>query len=147
MAAALAAPLEYTRRTCFECHGSGQSVTLVPGCNQCRAYWTPARFDLWIEAHDRPRWFRRNRYKWSVALPCGHEFQQLAYRPLTCVVCRGVGTIGHWELARSYYDRITPPASRTSYHPAHFPAIAPLGTPLLADERIWDWQRGRYWQH
>lgn len=151
MVAATAAPLEYVRVTCCDCHGSGQTTELYPGCAECRAYWRPLCFDAWIEAHDRPHWFRRNRYRWNVALPCSHPLTALAYEPLACATCRGVGTVGHWELSRAFRERITPPAPRTSYRPARYPPVAPMHTPLLAETTrksltVFDWQRGRYWQ-
>lgn len=151
MAAISATPLEYTRRLCPDCHGTRLTAKLYPGCRACHACWTPTRFDAYIEAHDRPRWFRRNRYRWNVALPCSHPLTALAYRPINCPTCYGVGTIGHWDLSQHYRERITPPATRTSYRPSRYPVITPMQTPPLAEtpradrRRVYDWQRGRLW--
>lgn len=169
---AAATPLEFVRIPCSDCRGSGQTTELYPGCRQCRAYWRPSSFDKWIEAHDRgivyhllhghwtpPRWLGwlswvmprgRDRYEWNVALPCGHRFERLDFRPVNCRTCRGVGTIGHWELSAHYRERITPPAPRTSYRPSRYPPVAPMHTPLLAETTrtrlsLFDWQRGRNW--
>lgn len=150
MVAVSATPLEYVRVACPDCRGTRLTAKLFPGCSQCDTCWTPARFDAWIEAHDRPRFFRRNRYRWNVALPCSHPLTALAYRPITCPTCRGVGTIGHWDLSAHFRERITPPTPRTSYRPARYPPVAPIHTPRLAETTrtrmsVFDWQRGRYW--
>lgn len=172
MVAVSATPLEYVRTWCRDCGGSGLTKEVYPGCAKCAQCWRPSRFDAWIEAHDRgivyhllhghwtpPRWLRwlswvmprgRFAYQWNVALPCSHPLTALAYRPITCPTCRGVGTIGHWDLSARYRERITPPTPRTNYRPARYPPVAPIHTPRLAETThtrmsVFDWQRGRYW--
>lgn len=156
MVAISATPLEYVRTVCPSCHGFGTPAATQPACIVCGEQWTYTRFDQWIEAYDRPMswlsWLlpgRRNRYRWD-RLPCGHDLDFLTHAESICITCRGVGTIGHWDLSAHYRERITPPAPRASYRPARYPPVAPMHTPRLVETTrtrmsVFDWQRGRYW--
>src|SRR6185312_15829500 len=83
----------WVRLTCPACRGAGKlASTLTPACRRCGAAWSAAHFDAWIEAYDRPRWFRRNRYKW-LTLPCGCDLAYLVYHRAPCAECLGAGYI------------------------------------------------------
>lgn len=63
---------------------------LVPTCHACGASWSAARFDVLMEAYDRPRFFRRNHYRWQ-ATPCGCGVKHLVWHRAVCAECRGAG--------------------------------------------------------
>ena|SRR5690242_8532311 len=127
----------YTRSTCSACRGEGKMARqLVPTCHHCGASWTPTRFEALMEAYDRPRWFRRNRYLWHV-LPCGCDITSLVYHRAPCADCGGAGYIYQRamrdDLRRAGMltsDELATP--RTGYpqvaYRAHVPYIPPIHT-------------------
>lgn len=156
---AVSSALEWQRRTCPTCSGTGEATTLVPSCKACGADWSVARFDAWLETYDRGSWLSwlipggRNRYRWDK-LPCGHDLaRRLRYTAPACATCRGVGTVSILRLSRHFRERIAPPLPRYGYQPVHVPAIVPMRTPILAVARdagtpslsTYDWQRRRWW--
>lgn len=135
--------LEPVTTRCPVCHGFGSSAAaLRPACLACGASWSYARFDAWVEAHDRPRsllsWLTRrgrNRYRWSCALPCGHPLEEaLTFTTPPCRACRGVGTVTHWRLSERYERRQRAQIVATAARPQtpHNPPVAPMSpmTPM-----------------
>lgn len=147
---------EPVRTKCPVCHGFGAPAALQPACLACGAQWVVARFDWWIEGHDRGgavRWGRwvlpgwlarvtmfvsfivprgRDRYRWD-RLPCGHDLARcLTYDERPCTACRGVGTVTHWRLSEMVQR-----SHRRSSRPIQprYPPIVPMSTPKLAHPR------------
>ena len=137
VASAASPTVLYTRTSCRCCNGLGKMArVLIPTCHACGASWSPARFEMLMEALDRPRWFRRNRYLWR-ALPCGCDITSLVYHRAVCRECRGAGYL-YQRAVRDDLRRAGMLASdelvtpRTGYpqmaYRAHVPFIPPMHT-------------------